>query len=151
VSSAESEGTTACVSSRASSRCFQFVDPTSGSPSIDGFLLGSGELHLLRRASTIIAPRVFSFFHFPVCAGGPLPSLPGHGLPARSPLHTHAQLALPSGRHGPLRRPPTPCAQPSPVCPLPSPFLAMVREGGGRRRWKFCEKTRGEFKMCTQI
>jgi hypothetical protein len=44
----ESESTAAFVLSRASSRCFRFIDPTFGSPSIDGFLLGSSEGHLLR-------------------------------------------------------------------------------------------------------
>jgi hypothetical protein len=40
---AKSESTVAFVSSRASSWCFRFVDPTSVSPSIDGFFLGSCE------------------------------------------------------------------------------------------------------------
>jgi hypothetical protein len=41
---AKSEST---VSSIASFWCFRFVDPTSDSPSIDGFLLGSGKSPLL--------------------------------------------------------------------------------------------------------
>jgi hypothetical protein len=45
---AESEGTSTCVSSRASSRYFRFINPSFGSPSIDGFLLGSSKLRLLR-------------------------------------------------------------------------------------------------------
>jgi hypothetical protein len=42
-SSAESEGTAAFVSSRASSGHVRFVDQTNESPSIKGFPLGSGE------------------------------------------------------------------------------------------------------------
>jgi hypothetical protein len=42
-SSTESESTDAFVSSRASPLCIPFVDQTSESLSIDGFLLGSGE------------------------------------------------------------------------------------------------------------
>jgi hypothetical protein len=48
VSLAKSKSTTMFSSSRASSRCFPFIDITSGSSSIDGFLLGSGELRLLQ-------------------------------------------------------------------------------------------------------
>jgi hypothetical protein len=44
----KSESIAAFVSSRASSWYYRFVDPTSGSPSIDRFLLGSGEGLLLR-------------------------------------------------------------------------------------------------------
>jgi hypothetical protein len=92
----------------------------------------------------------FSFLHFPVCAEGPLPSLtspiggapspfspPGAARPPARPLHTHARLALPSGRHGPLRRrPPTPCAQPSPYAPPP---LSLPCHGERRRRRKKME------------
>jgi hypothetical protein len=42
-SSAESEGTVAFVSSRASSQRVQFVDLIPESPAIDGFGFGSGE------------------------------------------------------------------------------------------------------------
>jgi hypothetical protein len=44
----KSESTNAFVSSRASSWCFQFVDPIVSSPPIDDFLLGSRELRLLQ-------------------------------------------------------------------------------------------------------
>jgi hypothetical protein len=44
----ESEDTAAFFSLRASSRCFRFIDPTVSLPPIDDFLLGSGELRLLR-------------------------------------------------------------------------------------------------------
>jgi hypothetical protein len=47
-SSVESEGTIVFVSSTASSWCLRFVDPTDGSSAIDEFVLGSGELRLLR-------------------------------------------------------------------------------------------------------
>jgi hypothetical protein len=40
---AEYEGTATFVLPKASSRCFRFVDLTSGLPSIDEFLLGSSE------------------------------------------------------------------------------------------------------------
>ena len=43
-STAESEGTIAFVSSRASSWCLRFVDPTDDSSSIDKFVLGSSEV-----------------------------------------------------------------------------------------------------------
>jgi hypothetical protein len=46
-SSTESEGAAAFVSSRASSRCLQFLDSTNGSSSISEFVLGSNEFRLL--------------------------------------------------------------------------------------------------------
>jgi hypothetical protein len=42
-SSTEAEDTATFASSRYSSRCVRFVDRTSKTPSIDGFLLDSGE------------------------------------------------------------------------------------------------------------
>uniref|UniRef100_A0A804PQB9 MTTase N-terminal domain-containing protein n=1 Tax=Zea mays TaxID=4577 RepID=A0A804PQB9_MAIZE len=50
-SSAESEGTAAFVSSKASSQRVRFIDWIPESPAIDGFLLGSGEGLLPRLVS----------------------------------------------------------------------------------------------------
>jgi hypothetical protein len=61
---AESEGTRAFVSSRALSRCLQFVDPNDSSSSIGEFVLGSGEVVFFGEASTIVAPRVSLFLRF---------------------------------------------------------------------------------------
>jgi hypothetical protein len=74
-SSAESKGTIVFVSSRASSRCLRFVDPTDGLLSIGDFVLVSGEVVFSTEPSTIVAHRVFLFLRFPFAQCLPLSSL----------------------------------------------------------------------------
>jgi hypothetical protein len=96
-SSVDSEDTVAFVSSRALSRWVWFVDQTFESPSINDFLLGSGEGLLPRWETSIVAPRVHCFFLFSAMQGLFLPSL---FLPVavprtlRSPLPLHAPLPM---------------------------------------------------------
>jgi hypothetical protein len=61
-SSTKSESTAVFVSSRTSSRYLRFIDLTDVSSSIDEFVFGSGELRLLRWASTIVGIVFFIFF-----------------------------------------------------------------------------------------
>jgi hypothetical protein len=98
-SSAESEGTVAFVSSRALSQYVRFIDRTYESPSIDDFLLGSGDGLLPQSETSIVAPRVSLFLPFPVCAGAPLPSLLFPSGAAASPSFPPTQ-PLPSGGGG---------------------------------------------------
>jgi hypothetical protein len=77
------------VSLRASFWCLRFVDPTDGSSSIGEFVLGSGEVVFSGEHSTIVAPRVSLFIHFPFAQGLPLPSLTlpaGGALPSTKGL-----------------------------------------------------------------
>ena len=59
-SSAEFEGTTVFVSSRALS-CFRFIDPTDDSSSINEFVLGSGEVVFSGELSHHCCHRVLHF------------------------------------------------------------------------------------------
>jgi hypothetical protein len=134
---AKFESTTAFVSSRGSSRFFRFIDRTSSSPSIDGFLFGSGELHLLRWANSIISLPVP---HFSTA----------RSQPSLSPL-----LSLPSpcltpptaGAHA--TRAPWPAAEQPPFAAEPSSSLPMAAVGGRRRCW-YCKIASGILGNCAQ-
>jgi hypothetical protein len=108
----KSESTIAFVSLRASSRCFRFVDPTSGSLPIDQFLLGSSKLRLLRWAIYIVL-QVFSSFLSRVTTPlslhslfptAPLPAHGGNGGPHPSSVGVAAERPPPRGRGWKLPR-----------------------------------------------
>jgi hypothetical protein len=113
---AESESTVAFVSSRASSRYFWFVDPTSGSPSIGDFLLGSSELRLFSIELSPLFSKFFFVYHHM--------SQPNPSLSLLCPL-SHPLCALPP--------PPPPAALP-PLGrlshPLPLPWCWREVEDG---------------------
>jgi hypothetical protein len=120
---AKSESTAAFVSSRASSWCFEFIDPTSGSSSIDGFLLGPGDDLLLRE----LPPLFFVvFLRFSTCVATPPLSAAPHPLALCSPL-------FPSPRPPPARRPSAP---PAAAIPSPCPYHGCEKRSGGNR-WNF--------------
>jgi hypothetical protein len=114
----KSESPSAFVSSRASSRCFRFVDRTFDLPPIDGFLLGSSEFFFpgeqpplfpfplswfsLCRAHIHLHSHLHTAILLPSCSPHPgapfspsrrgLCSLPGrHASPGRSPCYASVQ------------------------------------------------------------
>jgi hypothetical protein len=128
----KSESIVTFVSSRASSQCFQFADPTVDSPSVDDFLLARANFVFSSEFSPMLSMDVSPFLLY----AQPLsPSPPACHHP---PLFPHAALPYNDGddnsapapaRLGPAVAPP-PYAWRSASPPPPS--LAMVRE----RRWR---------------
>jgi hypothetical protein len=68
-SSVESEGTTAFVLSRASSRCLRFIDPTEGWSPIDNFVLGSSGVVFSGEPPPLLYLGFLRVVRFPVHAG----------------------------------------------------------------------------------
>jgi hypothetical protein len=127
-SSAESEGTAAFVSSRASSRCLRFIDPIDSSSSIGEFVLGSGEV-FSGEPPPLLHLGFLRVFYFLVRAGPlSLPSpLPGGGATfPPPPLRPRWPARSPAPACMPPRRPTAtmPSAQPADLspCALASPF-----------------------------
>jgi hypothetical protein len=127
-SSAESKGTAAFVSSRASSQRVRFIDWIPESPAIDGFLLGSGEVFFPGEPPPWISTLVLHFFSPPCAAPLSLPTGPLRvpALPLCAPALPLPWRAggdrpwwpsclghdSPRRRRGPLRaRPGAPCAR----------------------------------------
>jgi hypothetical protein len=142
-SSTESDGTTAFVSSRASSLCLQFIVSTDGSSSIGKSVLGSGEVVFSGEPSTIVGPRVSLFLHFPIRAG-PLSPFP----------HPSAAATLPPFSPTPVRS-----HSPSPVAavglpPLPPPPLSYMverKEKEEKEEGRFVKKPWTNSKLCAEI
>jgi hypothetical protein len=123
---AKSKITVVFVSSRSSSQCFQFIDSTSGSRSIDEFLPGSGEGLLLRRVFSLLFMEVSSFSSSCPQPPSPLP-------PSRSPL---PRRPWPS-RHPPARPAPhSPRSALAPPRPVPP---ARPRPRPRPRAWEHLE------------
>jgi hypothetical protein len=140
---------TMCSSRRGLHLGVWFIDRTTESPSIDGFLLGSGEGLLPRWASTMNFNLVFIFF-----SSLRSPSSPAHGGAAPIPMRAPA-LPLPTARRwrpsGSGRGQPAMAARPPYACGVvarPRPLVVARLSPAPPPQWEFLrERDRGRKKM----
>jgi hypothetical protein len=138
-SSGESEGTSAFVSSRASSGCVWFVDWISESPAIDGFPLGSGEgllprweppLLYLGFLRVLCFPSLQGLPHSPLTFPGGAPfSLLGGGCDGGA--RASAPRARARARRSSAAKAAT--GQPDPTSPAQLPPLTPLSSMDGRK------------------
>jgi hypothetical protein len=156
-SSAESESTAAFVSSRASSWCVRFVNRTSESPSINGFLLGSSEGSFSGEPPPLFSTLVLCFLPhrcFPHPAVLSLTSLapsgvtrgPGGVAPfpfpvaATAPPHGQADQPTSPGRPSPLPRRVRPWPPGGGRAPPMAMALSVGEELGERKKISTLQK-----------
>jgi hypothetical protein len=118
VSPVEYEGIAAFVSSRVSSWCLQFIDPTDGLSPIDVFLFGSGEVvfscelphHYCHMVLRFLSPARAAPLSLPPAS--PLPRAANFWCPPRGPRQRPFPPPPPRGGPGPFPHaigPPLPC------------------------------------------